>query len=369
MFKDIYKAANDDIRADSALLEKVLRQKKRKKKPPVLKYSSIAAACAAAAISLAAATKLLNTTPPLPVNETAVVTPVPAASKTAANTDDKGEAAEKAAGTEMPENKNETQAPPPDAAQSRQSAPAAQVQSAPEERQSGSEQQYSTTERQNQNAQESASVEAAARDGGSESAQARDADEESAAVTEDIVENSVTQKAENTVSTYVKTAVLCVNSEDYGGYASGGISEYGAEPAEGGYESAEWSLDDYYDYLGENVGAKLSLPPDFTYIGGDSMSVSLDSNGVPSLDSMIFPYEGSDGRSVTVMTSKNTLSAQARLEDERYKKSDINGSAAVVIGGEGGYKCYMAENGVSYIVTARGVSEDELSDILISIGG
>lgn len=86
-------------------------------------------------------------------------------------------------------------------------------------------------------------------------------------------------------------------------------------------------------------------------------------------DSVIFPYEGDGGRYVTVMTSKQTLTAQTYLEDERYAKSDINGSDAVVIGGEESYKSYMMSGEVSYTVTSDGITEDELGETLVSIGG
>lgn len=395
MFKDIYKAANDNIKADNALLEKILRQKKRKK-PQFLKYSSIAAACAAVAVSLAAVPKFLNTYISEPLNETAVVTPVPAGNRieTVTDTADKteqdkaGEIAENADDAEKPEKENgepslsgaerirqsastAKKQPSVPTEQKQPSVPMEQKQPSASTEQGGapSEQDYRNAVIENA----SASEEETAQDGGTENSQIQDAAAKSVILTENAAENSVMQKTgeQRKLNAYVKTVVLCVNSEDYGGYydAADEAAVYGGALAEGGYESAEWTMDDYYEYLGENIRSKLSLPSDFVYIGDDSISVSLDSNSVPSLDSVIFPYEGSGGRSVTVMTSKDTLSVNAYLEDERYKKSDINGSAAVVIGGAGGYKSYMAENGISYIVTARGVSEEELTDILVSIGG
>lgn len=49
MFKEIYKAANDDIKADEELLNKVLKNKRRKRMP-VYRYSAIAASVAVIAI-------------------------------------------------------------------------------------------------------------------------------------------------------------------------------------------------------------------------------------------------------------------------------------------------------------------------------
>lgn len=299
MFRDVYKAANDDIKASDELLDAVL-SRKRRRVPPVLKYSSVAAACAAVAICL-------SVSPSVVEKDESVSTPAPAAT---------------------PKTENSSFA----VLQSdRESTP---------------------------------SVSAAKAEAVSEPAK-----ESGAAKVRDMAAAEILpETTEETVNTYIKTVVLNVNSYAYGG---GGTDEGGYYDCAAGavYETVEWTMDDYFEYLGENVFDKISLPSDFSYVGGMEMTVSVDENGIPAQDSKIFPYEGENGRYVSVITSKNTLTARSYLEDERYVKSDIEGNDAVVIGGGEEYKSYIISNDVSHIITSDGVTEDELADMLVSIGG
>lgn len=321
MFKKIYKAANDDIKADEELLQKVL-QNKRKKRVPIYRYSAIAASAAVIAVAIAAAPSMVDRNREDAVFDSGV-----------AETD-----APKAASTAAPvfETVSEVQ------------TTADAVQEVPKEK------------------SEPRSLEQAAK------TQASPMREEAGSIAAE-AENAVSAMpmAAKKVNTSVKTVVLNVNDIDYSIASDCGSYEYYDETTISGgvYTPTLWTMGDYFEYLGEDVMAKISLPSDFSYIGDDKIEVSLDENGKPMQDSVIFPYSGNDGRYVTVMTSKQTLTAETYLEDERYAKSDINGNAAVVIGGEESYKSYMMNGEVSYTVTSDGITEDELGETLVSIGG
>ncbi len=324
MFKDIYKAANDDIKADRALLEKVLRQKKRKK-PPVLKYSSIAAACAAVAICLAVSPSWVEKDESkVDYSEPSVPTAAPVAETVTENTQELSEVKADAKPNIKSEIKPNVK---PDTKPNAVSEPI------------------------------------------KESAAAKTREMAADDMSSEKLSAIVPESAEEKVNTEVKTVVLHVNSYDYGGSSmdEGADEEITTEGSV--YTTVDWTLDDYFEYLGENVLEKVSLPPDFSYIGDTEMTVSVDENGVPAQDSRIFPYEGENGRYVSVITSKDTLTSRSYLEDTRYLKSDIEGNDAVVIGGEEEYKSYMISNDVSHIITSDGVTEDELADMLVSIGG
>lgn len=319
MFKDVYKAANDDIKASDELLEAVLLGKRKRRVPPVLKYSSVAAACAAVAVCLAVSPSVVekdeSVSTPAPVTENGSFT----AAKHADTASEIGSQAVPVTG----------------------SAPLAE------------------------NKQEQAAVKSAAK------AVSEPVSESGVTKLRDMVELSASmpETAEEKVNTYIKTVVLHVNSYDYGGsYMDEGDYEE-AMVSGSAYTTVDWTMDDYFAYLGENVFDKISLPPDFLYIGDMEMTVSLDENGIPAQDSRIFPYEGENGRYVSVITSKDTLTSRSYLEDTRYVKSDIEGNDAVVIGGGEEYKSYMISNDVSHIITSDGVTEDELADMLVSIGG
>lgn len=309
MFRDVYKAANDDIKASDELLEAVLLGK-RKRVPSVLKYSSVAAACAAIAVCL-------SVSPSVVEKDESVSTPAPTMENGSFTASRSSDAVSETAAP-LAENKKEQSAVKSDVKAEAVSEPV---------RESGA-------------------------------AKMRDM----AAV------ESLPETAEETVNTDIKTVVLHVNSYAYGG---GGMDEGVYDDCAAGavYETVEWTMDDYFEYLGENVFDKILLPSDFSYVGDTEMTVSLDENGIPAQDSRIFPYEGENGRYVSVITSKDTLTARSYLEDARYVKSDIEGNDAVVIGGDGEYKSYMISNNVSHIITSDGVTEDELADMLVSIGG
>lgn len=368
MFKDVYKAANDSINADNELLERVLSQKRRRV-TPVYKYSSIAAACAAVAVSIAVAPMMINgnvshdtgdsfgSLMPSPAIEernfeyeeteqkkaedNAVISGEKENSK-AEKSDAKKETEERVSKSEA---KNEIKS----AAKSEAKNKVTGVTSEKTDAQQSGAAMYSEEKAEPKAESQTDTVESAA-----------EAADDTAADTED------SSRARKIVNTYTKSIVLCVNSADYGGeyYAQ---DSYEDLDETGEYTFAEWSLEDYSMYLGADVVSMLELPSDFSYIGSDEIPVSVDENGKPMQDNRIFPYEGSGGRYITVITSKNTLAVQSQLSDGRYEKSDINGVNAVVTGGEGNYKCYMINGGISYVVTARGIDEEELADLLISI--
>lgn len=339
LFKEIYKAANDDIKADEELLNKVLKNKRRKRMP-VYRYSAIAASVAVIAVAIAAAPSMLYRNREDGAFAPAAATDEPKAVSTAAPVLEAASEAEAAADTvrEMPQEKQKkTQAEKPTASIKEASVAKSETKNS-----------EPVAEKQTDLIREDTSD--------------ITAEAESAV--------SVMPMMAKKVNTSVRTVVLNVNDIDYSVAADRGGYEYDDEIVSGGaYTPAQWTMNDYFEYLGEDVMAKVSLPSDFSYIGDDKIEVSLDENGAPMQDSVIFPYEGGDGRYVTVMTSKQTLTAQTYLEDERYAKSDINGSDAVVIGGEESYKSYMMSGEVSYTVTSDGITEDELGETLVSIGG
>lgn len=325
MFKDVYKAANDDIKASDELLEAVLLGKRKRRVPPVLKYSSVAAACAAVAVCLAVSPSVVEKDDSV---STPAFTTAPKTENSSFETAKHADTASEIGSQAIPFAKN-----------------------APSE----------------ENKQEQPSVKSAAK----AEAVSEPVNESGVTKTRDMAELSASmpETAEEKVNTYIKTVVLHVNSYDYGGsyMDEGGYDE--AVVSGSAYTTVDWTMDDYFAYLGENVFDKISLPPDFLYIGDMEMTVSLDENGIPAQDSRIFPYEGENGRYVSVITSKDTLTSRSYLEDTRYVKSDIEGNDAVVIGGGEEYKSYMISNDVSHIITSDGVTEDELADMLVSIGG
>lgn len=403
MFKEIYKSANDDIKADDELLYKVLKQKRRKI-PPVYKYSSIAAAVVVISAAVAAIPLMNGDKSGIIYEEVSISTAAPSGEKNAEQKADEPSKTQKdddsAENTQSKDGENVSQKPNTGA--SAESAAKAKNTEAPKpaavqtEESNSKEQETSyaeNTAEQHEERDEIKSQSSEAQSSGYAAApQAADADlseeyqsysltdmepvreyESEASRNEEAYEAAESEPDEEiseqkNVNTYTKSVVLHVNSEDYGVNYNTMSGTYEDYDAGGSYESVDWSMEDYFNYLGVNVFNKITLTEDFSYIGDYEMTVSLNEAGEPGFDSRIFPYSGSGERYVTVITSKNTLTAQTYLSDERYVKSDIDGNPAVIIGG-GNYKCYIIGNGISYIITATGISEEELGNLLISIGG
>lgn len=354
MFKDIYKAANDSINAGDELLERVLSQKPRRV-PPVYKYSSIAAACAAVAVSIAVAPSMVNKNVSYNAGDSfGALMPSPAIEERnfAREESEQKQTEENTVNITEQENGAEKKA-----------NERANVKAENTSKNETGNEMKSKAENEVKDETRGGVLEKPEYKAESQTDRAESAAETVDETAADAADND---QARKNVNTYTKSVVLCVNSADYGGdyYAQ---DSYDDLDEAGEYAFAEWSLEDYSAYLGADIVSKLAVPSDFSYIGGDEMAVSVDENGKPMQDNRIFPYEGSSGRYITVITSKNTLAAQSQLSDGRYEKSDINGVNAVVTGGEGNYKCYMINGGISYVVTARGVDEDELADLLVSI--
>lgn len=165
-----------------------------------------------------------------------------------------------------------------------------------------------------------------------------------------------------------KSVVLSINYSDY----EPEITDFEQITNDSGdiikeYTAEEWDNGRYFEYLGFNLTELLKLPEDFCYVGNESITVMADKDGIPSFDNRIFPFEGENGRYITVITSKNTMTAQVYLSDEHYTLSSIYDIPAVIIGTEKGYRCYMICGGISYVITADGLNEKELENILVPL--
>ncbi len=354
MFKETYKAANDDIKAGEELLDKVLSQKPRKR-PPVYKYSSIAAAAVVICVGLASIPMMNGIRHDTQDAVTATNPPSASNAETEKKQDnsvnlDKGAAKE--------ENQTRESGYEPEAKRQERNIAKAPLQ--PNNAVSDNKKSETVKEVPQSKHEEKPQKQNAA-----EQNEPRELNEDT--VKKAIIAEDMTEVKK--VDTYTRYVVLHANSVDYGMSGAENAGTYNAYDSGSEYKTEEWTMDDYFEYLGENVFEKVSLPPDFNYIGEYNMTVSVDENGKPGFDSQIFPYEGENDRYVTVITSKNTASADSYIEDERYQKSDVCGTDAVVIGGEEEYKSYIVSNDVSHIVTSNGITEDELGDLLVSIGG
>jgi hypothetical protein len=147
--------------------------------------------------------------------------------------------------------------------------------------------------------------------------------------------------------------------------ASGGASVTASVAEE--YHTEQWDNDKYFSYIGFDVVNKAALAEDMKYVGDNKMQFNVDSDGVPISDAMAFVFKGDNGRRVNIVTSRDTAYTERILSDSSIVKSDICGTEAAVFATDSGYSSYMISGGTSYITRTEGITEQELTDLLISL--
>lgn len=146
-------------------------------------------------------------------------------------------------------------------------------------------------------------------------------------------------------------------------------AEYNIDIAEENceYHAEEWDNNRYFNYIGTDILNKAVLSDDFAYIGGETATFTVNSDGVPLNDTRIFAFTGDNGRYVNIVTSRDTSYTQTCLSAPELEMSDINGTCAVIFQSEYRYSCYMLRGGASIIVNSNGISEPELSELLTAL--
>ncbi len=77
-------------------------------------------------------------------------------------------------------------------------------------------------------------------------------------------------------------------------------------------------------------------------------------------------YIGDGARSININSSLDANASNSYFENEAFVKTDINGNEAVVFY-DGSYTAYINSENVSYSITGVEITEQELSDILVSM--
>ena len=125
------------------------------------------------------------------------------------------------------------------------------------------------------------------------------------------------------------------------------ITRTGGEDAVSSVQT--WTLDKYYDYLGENVSAKING----SYIGSQSMEFEVGSDGVLLDDKAVLDFATDSGASVQVTVSKQVLF-----------DSSLSGTITET---ETGYDAYKVSGDIYYNIQVVGMSEDEAVSLINGI--
>ncbi len=133
------------------------------------------------------------------------------------------------------------------------------------------------------------------------------------------------------------------------------------------YHTEEWDNKMYFDYLGFDVINDLDLSDDMRYTGDDSYYFAVDADGRLKNDTRIFIFEGSEGRFVSVLTSRDTTFVDSVLSSPEVMKSEISGVQVAAFRPDRAYYFYMKSNDAAYIITTEELDGNEIADLLFSI--
>lgn len=392
MFKDDFKKANDSIHADEKLVERILSQKPSKNRPEIYwkKYAPVAAAAVVVlSTSIAILPKMLDnstdgiiystvsTSAPsedfarsgiMPYSEPEPVqTEIPRAADERENSDDKTD------------NKAETHQSDPIVspnAERQSSRSIAKVQStyAPASviQESGTYEEKSISE------ESSASEENSADYYEKRSEDDLNADTESYEffannAQESEYSFSASERQSEPMSEKPKRdeVVLHINSGTTISPMAAAERYLGGELYYGDLKYEDWTYSDYFSYIGTDFN--WDIPDDLSLMGhGDDIyseviSMAVDEYDVPAFDSMVFAYEGSGGRYLSIQTTRNANTAMNYLTDSNLVLSKVNDNDAVIIGNEQSWRCYMLFNGAAYTITGDNITTEELGQLLCSI--
>ena len=145
----------------------------------------------------------------------------------------------------------------------------------------------------------------------------------------------------------------------------------GGELYYGELKYEDWTYSDYFSYIGTDfnwdIPADLSLMGHGDDIYSEIISMAVDEYDVPAFDNMVFAYEGSGGRYLSIQTTRNANTAMNYLTDTNLVLSKVNDNDAVIIGNEQSWRCYMLFNGAAYTITGDNITTEELGQLLCSI--
>ena len=135
-------------------------------------------------------------------------------------------------------------------------------------------------------------------------------------------------------------------------------------------ESIEYegmTAEQYYEYIGTDITQKIELPEgmEFEEFFGATVKRDIAIDSVIS-DNAEF-YASGEQKFVSLTVSKLSGIVQDKLDDETLKKSDIIGNPAVLEGYENTCRIYIKYAEVYYNIYSEGLTAEEIENLLISI--
>lgn len=131
-------------------------------------------------------------------------------------------------------------------------------------------------------------------------------------------------------------------------------------------DSVEMTKEQYFEYLGEDF-SEIIYVPDGMQLTTDETKIFAKDNDTIENDEWYFVYTSDDDRSLSVITSKILGKTEEILSDSDSLDSKFNNLNVKIYGNEEQYTVYFIKNNISYTVSAYGISEPEMKNIISSI--
>lgn len=129
-------------------------------------------------------------------------------------------------------------------------------------------------------------------------------------------------------------------------------------------ENTPVSVDDYYKYLGKDVGSAVNLPDAFVNETPREQNLTLEGEEVE--DEWTFYFTDNEN-SVFVTTTKDTKKIQDFLNDPQYEKSTVAGNEVIVFEKGAERDAYFISDDIGYTVKVHGVSDEDFENVIVSL--
>lgn len=339
MFRKYYKEANDDIKPNRELIDKIFEQAETARAPKkrIYKLAYAAAAAAAIAVSVYSYPQLVR----FAENDVQLAETAENSQKTAKNAAETADSAKTAAedkSAERTENAEEVPSVTAEKAVRKNGGKTKNEPLAEKDNDGAEREKQSAADEKNAVRTESEAPTQAG--GAAEAAAQKSISAENAESAEDAenADGSITMFSAGNTETMPSDAPV-------GGAAKAGGGSGAEIPV-------KWSIEDYCAYLGTDVRELAELPGDMKSAVPNEIYLRTE-NGKPADDSVAFIFGGTDGRMVSIVTSRNNFNDES-MQPYSGKYGDT-------------FFAGFRAHGIYIEIYARGLSEDEMSILTESL--
>ena len=130
----------------------------------------------------------------------------------------------------------------------------------------------------------------------------------------------------------------------------------------------EMSYNEYSEYIGKDIAAEAEFSGDMILEVPESVSVVIDSeSGEIVSDRCTYLAHSEDFDRFAEITVSRTDDLE--LTEEGFEKSEIKGNSVLILSDGTDFNASFTDNGTDYIIRTGGVTQEELTNLLISLNG